>query len=340
MKPEELYREIYLSTFDNLKSILAVRDKATPSTESIDLKSDGESGPSRLFKFIPGVPNMEAPSTESVDLGSEPEPSSTISHHTTVDPRSGDYRSIQRRIVEALRWADVHDRLKWSTVILGDAMPSNWFNINKSSNDRWGRILNTLAAVSSTLTTMVMQEVVVQLGKDAPVALFAGSNDHAFLSWFNGRLDSQTIIGQHGGLRSVSWIAGRIAQLWYRRTDVHPAEKYWFTQLIEAQQLNPRLEWPAVGSSAVAEIEVDIAWDRDPNSSEPLLISPLDRIIETVIPGLQFVTNLRRLCTKCNKLVEQVGGKTHLKARSTSSQVLDTLHSLEVARSDCGMLII
>jgi hypothetical protein len=122
-----------------------------------------------------------------------------------------------------------------------------------------------------------------------------------FISWFNVKLDtSQTIVGQNGGLKSVSWIAGRVAHGWHKRADVLPSESYWFVQLLHRLE-NPCLEWPAFGFSAITDIDVTIAWDHVPYTSERLLISPLDpSIIQTMISGLQFATQVQRIYLQCN----------------------------------------
>jgi hypothetical protein len=257
-----------------------------------------------------------------------------------IDTGSTTYRGVKRRTITALRWADIQGKLKWAAIILGHAMPDSWFDNTVTYDGPWECIQDAVALYAEDLITMVQKELAAQLSFQAPISLLRGSHDEAFLSWLDGKLEMQADIGQYGGLASVSCIAGRIAQLWHYRTDVLPAEKYSFMQLLKAQQLDIHLDWPAVGSSAVAEIEVTIAWDNDPVSREPLLTSPLDRIVRTVIPGLQFVTVLRRLCAKCNDLPEYFCEKIHLEVHSASSQVLDTLHLLEVTLQGHGKLII
>jgi hypothetical protein len=85
-------------------------------------------------------------------------------------------------------------------------------------------------------------------------------------------------------------------QLWDHHTNVLPTEKPCFIQLLKSEDFDHRTDWPYVGMSTVEHIEADIAWDHCPDfevpTSEPLLVSPIDRIVRTVIPGIQFTTNL------------------------------------------------
>jgi hypothetical protein len=92
------------------------------------------------------------------------------------------------------------------------------------------------------------------------------------------------------------------------------------------QNITP-LDWPAAGSFAVGEVTECIAADISPG--EQLLIAPLDRVVEAVIPGLQFETRIQRQCAKCgSKIVCKP--MTHRKVDSASSWAEDALHSLQV----------
>jgi DNA-directed RNA polymerase subunit N (RpoN/RPB10) len=248
---------------------------------------------------------------------------------STNDP---EYARIKRKINAALRWADVKATAGWAAIILGDTMPGDWFIQSKTPGPKWQWILDALSLYSENLTGTAMEEMVSQLGHLAPISLLKGSGDQEFLAWFDGTLDNQADFGSCGGLTSVSWIAGRIAQLWTHRTNVVPGEKYCFTQM--QQNITP-LDWPAAGSFAVGEVMECIAADISPSSGEQLLIAPLDRVVEAVIPGLQFETRIWRRCAKCgSKIVCKP--MTHRKVHSASSRVEDALHSLQVSFYCCS----
>jgi hypothetical protein len=51
-----------------------------------------------------------------------------------------------------------------------------------------------------------MQEMVSQLGHEAPVALFMGNHDQEFLSWLNRNLNEEAGYRSHGAFSNVSWI--------------------------------------------------------------------------------------------------------------------------------------
>ena len=88
-----MYKEIYSATLDRFKSSLAVPDTGTPFIDNIDLESN------------------------------EIDNSSNVSCHTTVHTSGADYRGVKRRTIAALRWADVQEKMGWTAVILGDALP-------------------------------------------------------------------------------------------------------------------------------------------------------------------------------------------------------------------------
>jgi hypothetical protein len=167
---------------------------------------------------------------------------------STNDP---EYVRIKRKINAALRWADVKATAGWAAIILGDTMPGNRFIQSKTPRAKWRRILDAVSSYSENLTGTAMPEMVNQMGHLAPTSLLKGSEDREFLACVDGTLDNPADFGSCGSLASVSWIAGRIAQLWVRRTNVVLAERYCFTEMRQNIAL---LAWPAAGSFAMGEV--------------------------------------------------------------------------------------
>lgn len=137
-----------------------------------------------------------------------------------------------------------------------------------------------------------MEQMVRALGRKAPVGLLRGSPDENFLSWFN-RTDHDQF-GSCGGITSVSWIAGRIAQLWHHgRVKVIPVETQCF---LELTAITLSMSWPAAGIAAMDNV-VDLI---DLHSSrKPLFFVPVECIIHMVIPGLQIESWIERHCGNC-----------------------------------------
>jgi len=53
------------------------------------------------------------------------------------------------------------------------------------------------------------------------------------------------------------------------------------------------------------------AWDVLPPGCDPLCVSPLDRIISVLIPGLKFYTALQSHCRGCNQDIGYGGIAEH-----------------------------
>src|SRR5277367_2437104 len=196
-----------------------------------------------------------------------------------------EYRQIKRTILAARRWADVKEVTGWAGIILGDSMPSIWFE-RRTTDTRWTIIRGVLAQYSENVVSSAMKQMVNALGHRAPVGLLKGSSDKEFLSWFDGTATSHAQFICPGGMTAVSWIAGRIAQLWQSgRRDVIPNENGCFMEL-RAQV--PTLDWPTAGIVAVDCIGEHFAWNTPAGCDGPLFIAPIERVILAVVPGLQF----------------------------------------------------
>jgi hypothetical protein len=88
-------------------------------------------------------------------------------------------------------------------------------------------------------------------------------------------------------------------------------------------------DWPAVGVKGVEMME-RICWDMIPSSCDPLIVAPLDRIIEEFIPGLRYESVLRRFCKRCGETWVS-NTKTHRQVFSTGiASVTDGLSEVTV----------
>jgi hypothetical protein len=174
-------------------------------------------------------------------------------------------------------------------------MPASWFNHDSTPIPRWENILRTLTKFSDCVISTTMQLLVTALGERAPLGVLKDASDRDFINWFNGT-QTNLNFGQRGALTSVAWVAGRIAQGWRESLDMGTSKSFLFTHLIND---GPHT-WPAAGWSALHRIN-EMAWAFDPCSPVPFSLAPLDRIIERIIPGLQFDVQIRRRCRKCKK---------------------------------------
>jgi hypothetical protein len=154
------------------------------------------------------------------------------------------YVGVKKRVNAALRSAAVKNKTSWASIILGDSMPATWFNYCVTPAVKWDDVLRLLSLYSKDIYTVAMSEFVEQLGNMVPVTILQSHSDDEFLSWFHGRVDP---LGYCGALASVSWVAGRIAQVWGVRSDTVPAGNYCFTQLQDIET-----DWPDAGSLAVS----------------------------------------------------------------------------------------
>jgi hypothetical protein len=150
------------------------------------------------------------------------------------------YVGVKKRVNAALRWAAVKNKTSWAGIILGDSMPAAWFNYRVTPAAKWDDVLRLLSLYSKDIYAVAMSELVEQLGNMVPVTILQSHSDDEFLSWFDGRVDP---LGYCGALASVSWVAGRIAQVWGVRSDAVPAGNYCFTQLQDI-----KTDWPDAGS--------------------------------------------------------------------------------------------
>jgi len=207
--------------------------------------------------------------------------------------QKGESVFIKRRITTALRWYTIQEKLGWATVVLGDVMPAHWFEYARFSDAKWENLLKELAPYGDILAGEAMHLLEKAIGGDAPIRLLQKSPLRDFGNWLDAFISKQKRC--RGSLKSVAWIAGRIAQRWC--ADPTFPVPYLFEKL----RLTPAsAHWPNAGEIATSTLE-PFAWDVLPHGLDPLCVSPLDQLILALIPGLQFDTIVQGYCGGCKR---------------------------------------
>ena len=227
-------------------------------------------------------------------------------HHATERPyhsqvtiegktEKGESMFIKRRITPALRWYSIQEMFGWAAVVLGDVMPAQWFEYIGFPDAKWEYLLTQLAPFGDVMTGRAMHLLEKTMGGDAPIKLLQKSPARDFGNWFDAFISKERVWGRGGSLKSVAWIAARIAQRW--RAESTAPVPYLFEKLRSTTASTP---WPNAGEIATTTLE-PFAWDVLPPGCDPLCVSPLDQIVSVLVPGLRFDTSLQSHCGGCKR---------------------------------------
>ena len=211
----------------------------------------------------------------------------------------GESRFVKRRITTALRWYSIQQKFGWATVVLGDVLPAEWFEWTRFCDAKWENLLAELAPFGDVMAGQAMHLLEKMMGGEAPVRLLQKSTVGDFGNQFDAYISKEKAWSRGGSLKSVAWIAGRIAQRWSAHGSTSPVP-YLFRKLISTTASAP---WPDAGEIAMTTLE-PFAWDVLPPGCDPLCVSPLDHIISALIPGLNFCTGLQSHCQGCKRDIE------------------------------------
>lgn len=183
--------------------------------------------------------------------------------------------------------------------------------------------MNTLTAFSDTIAGEAMQLLEAEMGCDAPISLLKDSQHMEFGDWMEEFMQNRTIFRNDDSLKSVSWVAGRIAQHWTDHPDVTTSACF---EKLRAN--NHSEDWPMAGMVAITIME-EFAWDVPVvPGSRPLCVAPLTQIISAILPGLRFETVLQKHCKK-HELFFDCGNSTtnhvYVEGASQVQMALDQL---------------
>ena len=131
------------------------------------------------------------------------------------------------------------------------------------------------------------------MGGDVPIKLLQKSPARDFGNWFDAFMSKERVWGRGGSLKSVVWVAARIAQRWCAESTL--PVPYLFEKLTST---TASTHWPNAREIATTTLE-PFAWDVLPPGCDPLCISPLDQIVSALVPGQQFDTSLQSHCGGC-----------------------------------------
>ena len=221
-----------------------------------------------------------------------------------VTPKS-ESKFVKRRITTAIRWYSIQEKFGWAMVVLGDIMPADWFEWTRFSDANWENLLAELAPFGDVMAGQAMHLLEKMMGEDAPIRLLQKFPAQDFGNRYDAYISKQTLWSRGGSLKSVAWMAGRIAQRWCAGS-TSPVP-YLFQKLISTTASVP---WPKAGGIAMMTLE-PFAWDVLPPGCDPLCVSPLDHIISMLIPGLKFYTALQSHCRGCNQDIGYGGIAEH-----------------------------
>ena len=126
-------------------------------------------------------------------------------------------RFVKRRITTAVRWMDMQGKIGWGGVVLGDVLPAFLFDSLKFSDRRWQELLLELAEFSDQIAGDAMQQLEMQLSEEGmlgeqPLKLLGDAPTRELGRWIDGFIIDGNGCGNRGSLKSIAWVAGRIAQ--------------------------------------------------------------------------------------------------------------------------------
>ena len=121
-----------------------------------------------------------------------------------------DSRFIKRRITTVLRWALMQEKLGLAVIVLGHVMPPSWFEGVGFSDVKWPDLLTApfLDVIAGNAKQLLEQEMC----RAAPLRLLENSQGREFGNLIDAFISYENVWGCGGSLKSVAWIAGRIAQ--------------------------------------------------------------------------------------------------------------------------------